>query len=48
MLSRSFDIRYFNVIESIRKQLLVTDLVSTNDNILSISNLTAELESTNE
>lgn len=48
MLSRSFGIRYVNVLESIRMQLPVTDLVSTKDNIFLISKLTDELESTGE
>jgi len=48
MLSCSFGICYFNVSESIRMQLPATDPVSTNDNILLISKLTAELESTGE
>lgn len=45
MLSLNFGIRYFKVIESIRMQLSVIDLVSSNDNILLIFKLTPELES---
>ena len=48
ILSRSFGIWYSNVLEYLRMQLPVTDLVSANNNIFLMFKLTAELESTGE